>query len=169
MSAVLVRTSRASLNLLFSLNDIYKRFQTSLTVPPAPRSQRMVFKLDAVDPGLPVSELTPQKGGIQRAHVSTLPLPRGRTLNPTPHSCGRLQGAVRLSREAVLERGSNQAHDWRITCRVIRSFMFVPSRSSKSKKKWRGIFLDFVNLITTMPSRHSGHQVYNVDIFPIAR
>ena len=34
--------------------------------------------------------------------------------------------------------------------------------------KWRGIFLDFVNLITTMPSRHSGDQVHKVDFSPIA-
>ena len=33
------------------------------------------------------------------------------------------------------------------------------------KKKWRTC-LDFVNLITTMPSRHSGDQVHKVDIFP---
>ena len=36
-------------------------------------------------------------------------------------------------------------------------------------KTWRGIFLDFVNLITTMPSRHIGDQVHKVDFFPIAR
>ena len=34
------------------------------------------------------------------------------------------------------------------------------------KKKWRGIFLDFVNLITTMPSRHSGDQAHKVDFSP---
>ena len=33
-------------------------------------------------------------------------------------------------------------------------------------KKWRGSFLDFVNLITTVPSRHSGDQVHKVDFFP---
>ena len=41
--------------------------------------------------------------------------------------------------------------------------------SRRTSKRWRGIFLDFVNLITTMPSRHSGDQVHKVDFFPIGQ
>ena len=32
--------------------------------------------------------------------------------------------------------------------------------------QWRGSFLDFVNLITTMPSRHSGDQAHRVNCLP---
>ena len=43
-------------------------------------------------------------------------------------------------------------------------------KAATYKKRWRGSLLDFVNLITTMPStmpsRHSGDQVYKVDFLP---
>ena len=37
------------------------------------------------------------------------------------------------------------------------------------QKQWRGSFLCFVNLITTMPSRHCGDQPHTVDFILIAQ
>ena len=41
--------------------------------------------------------------------------------------------------------------------------------NQQNKRKWHGIFLGFVNLLTTMPCRHSGESHSKDDFFPIAQ
>ena len=88
----------------------------------------------------------------------------------------RVQGS--LKPHVPRERGVDVRHpdDGRVVQRpphVPAMCLLQPCRGpqrtcSKFQKKWRGMFLNFMNLITATPSRDNGDQVLKVDFFPIA-